>query len=62
MTERLYHVIVRNDRTGEDIVMTRYPCPHREAVTIKSKLIPDTRRPAWCRSMLLPADDIPAPE
>lgn len=56
MTDPLFHVIVRNDRTGEDTYMTRYPCSHREAVTIKSKLIPDTRRPAWCRTMIIPAE------
>ena len=42
----LYHVIVRNDRTGEDTRMTSPPLPHHEAVTVRSKLIPDrTARP-----------------
>ncbi len=50
--ERLYHVVVHNDRTGVDIYMTATPATHAEACTIKSKLIPDSRRPAHLRTIL----------
>lgn len=63
MTPPLFHVVVRDDRAGLDHYMTARPVPHPEACTIKRKLIPDTRRPKGCRSMLVPAlsGDEPSP-
>lgn len=55
MIPALFHVIVRDDRARVDHYMTRSPVTHREALTIKRKMIPDTRRPAWCRTMIVPA-------
>ncbi len=52
---RLYHVVVRNDRTGEDTRLTAYACLHHEAVTIKSKQRPDRERPAHLRCLLVEA-------
>ena len=52
---RLYWVVVRNDRTGEDERMTTRPFIHEEAVTILSKLIPDRERPKHTRSLLVEA-------
>jgi hypothetical protein len=36
--ERLYHVIVVNDKTETKVRMTAIPCTHKEACTILSKL------------------------
>lgn len=52
---RLFHIVVRNDKTGADTYMTATPVTHDEAVTIKRKMIPDTRRPSHLRTMLVPA-------
>jgi hypothetical protein len=37
-TERMYHVIIVVDRTGEKIRMTKTPVTHDEGCTILSKL------------------------
>lgn len=50
--ERLYHVIGMNDRTGDKTYLTRSPEPHDAACRIKSKLIPDSRRPKHLRTLL----------
>lgn len=50
-----FHVVVRDEKRRVDQYMTAKAVPHAEACTIKSKLIPDTRRPKWCRSMIVPA-------
>jgi hypothetical protein len=52
-TETLYNIVVRNDKTGEDVLMTSSPLTHREACVMKSKLIPDSRRPKHCRTLLV---------
>lgn len=51
--EQLYHIVVRNDKTGEDTRMTSSPLTHRDACVMKSKLIPDSRRPKHCRTLLV---------
>lgn len=51
----LYHLVVRNDKSGEDTYMTSNPVTHQEACTMKSKMIPDTRRPKHLRTMLIEA-------
>lgn len=37
---RIYNVVAINEKTGEETVMTAYPCSHSQALTIKSKLNP----------------------
>jgi hypothetical protein len=46
--ERLYHVVVINERTGRKVYMTKYPEPHDRALVLLSKL---TRHP-WRREQL----------
>jgi hypothetical protein len=36
--ERMYNVVVINEKTGQKVVMTAYPCTHKEGCTILSKL------------------------
>lgn len=38
MNTRMYHVIVRNMKTGKKIYMTQKPVTHKEGCTILSKL------------------------
>ena len=47
---RMYHVIVRNDRTNMDTYMTVKPVTHAEGCVILSKLM---RRPKHLRAMLV---------
>ena len=35
---KMFHVVVVNDKTGAETVMTATPCTHDEACTIKSKI------------------------
>lgn len=37
-TERMYHVIVKNIKTGVKVYMTAYPVTHAEGCTLLSKL------------------------
>lgn len=66
--ERLYHVVVRNDRTKEDHYLTATPVTHDEAHRIMSKALPSSRRPAHTRIMVKelieepPKTPAPAPE
>jgi hypothetical protein len=36
--ERMYNVVVINEKTGQKAVMTAYPCTHKEGCTILSKI------------------------
>jgi hypothetical protein len=36
--ERMYNVVVINEKTGQKVIMTAYPCTHEEGCTILSKL------------------------
>lgn len=51
MTERLYHIVRVNDRTGERIRLTGYPMPHADCMVMMGKLI-DIRRYPQLRHVL----------
>lgn len=36
-TERLYHLVAINEKTGEKVYLTRYPDTHKACCTMKSK-------------------------
>lgn len=55
---RQYHVVVRNDRTGRDIYMTRSPETHDTACTILKKLMPISRSRPNLRHMLVEANKL----
>ena len=38
MNEKLYHVVVINNKTGQETIMTAYPEPHKIACILLSKL------------------------
>lgn len=49
-TERLYHVVATNDKTGKKSYLSGYPMPHHEAATMLSKFFPPPPgRPKWAR-------------
>lgn len=48
MTERLYHIIAINERTGRRVTMTGYPMNHHDCCTMMRKI---TRYP-WRRLLL----------
>ena len=50
-----FHVVVRDEKRRVDHYMTANAVTHDEACTIKSKMIPDSRRRKWCRTMIVPA-------
>lgn len=54
--KRLYHVIIRNDRKGEDTYLSLRPMIHREATTFLSKTMPDSHKTPWIRTMLIEVD------
>lgn len=54
MKERLYHVIVVNDRTGAKVYMTERPVTHIQGCTLLSKLT----KYSWRRNMLEEAREI----
>jgi len=36
--QRLYHIVATNDKTGAQWRMTGFPMPHKECMTMKSKI------------------------
>ena len=36
-TERLYHLVAINDKTGKQMQLTAYPMPHEKCMIMKSK-------------------------
>ena len=56
----LFHVIVRDDKTRTDTLLTRYACPHGEAVTILGKQSDRARYggPAHRRLMVCPVAEV----
>ena len=38
MNEKLYHVVVINNKTGQETIMTAYPVQHKIACILLSKL------------------------
>lgn len=51
--ENLYHIVARNDKTGVDDYLTATPMTHRECMTMKSKLRPDSERHSHIRTLLV---------
>lgn len=60
MSVPLFHVIVRDDKTRTDTLLTAYPCPHGEAVTILGKQSDRARYggPAHRRLMVCPVAEV----
>lgn len=51
-TERLYHIVAVNDKTGKQYRQTGYPMPHHESCVMLSKILP-CYRPKHIRIMLV---------